>query len=307
FRATLERGQVRFVNDPAQTFSGIAQPGSNTLTNLTVPSGALLASVRIAWGPTLSLNDLGLSLFDPNNVKRAESNELNLPGLTGKRESVVIQQPASGTWRAEVRHTLGLTSTAQSYLGTLETTHVEYAPLSDLQGLSLTAREEVYQTLRSYVLTPFGTRFRPGFTVSRYELASALVQGAQVPQYLAGQPRFTDVRDLPTRLMIESVQAGSLFYDAATTNRFRPDERADRLTAVIALVRAAGLRQEAEARTSATLPFSDAHLVPMQYRGYVAVALERGLFVADGSTFRPTTGLTRLELAHALVVLMNLP
>jgi serine protease AprX len=309
FRAALERGQVRFVNDPAQAFSGIVQPGSVHTTNLSVPAGALLASVRIAWGPTLSLNDLGLSLLDPSGVKRAESNELNLPGLTGKRESVIIQQPAAGTWRAQVRHTIGLLGTAQSFAGALETTHVEYAPLSDLQGLSTTAREEIYQTLRSFVLMPLGSRFRPSFSVSRYDLATALVQGGRVPQYMAGQARFTDVRDALTRLMVESAQAapvGPLFYDAMPGNRFRPDDRVDRLTAVIALVRAAGLRAEADAKAGAVLPFTDASLIPSQYRGYVAVALARGLWVADGATFRPASALTRAELAHAMATLMNL-
>jgi serine protease AprX len=312
FRATLERGQVRFVNDPAQPFSGIAQPGNVHETNLLVPAGALLASVRIAWGPTLSLNDLGLSLFDPSGAKQAESNELNLPGLTGKRESVVIQHPAiasAGIWRAQVRHTIGLAASAQLFAGALETTHVEYAPLSDLQELSATAREEIYQTLRSFVLAPLGNRFRPAFTISRYDLATALVQGARVPQYLAGQARFTDVRDTLTRLMVESVQAapgGPLFYDAVPGNRFRPDDRADRLTAVIALVCAAGLRPEAEAKVGAALPFTDANLIPAQYRGYIAIALARGLLVPGDAMFRPASALTRVELAHALVTLIKL-
>ncbi len=309
FRASLECGQVRFINDPAQQFSGIAQPGGIHETNLPIPAGTLLASVRIAWGPTLSLNDLGLSLFDPSGVKRAESNELNLPGLTGKRESLALQQPAAGAWRAQVRHTIGLIGTAQAFTGALETTHVEYAPLSDLQGVSATAREEIYQTLRAFVLTPLGNRFRPAFTVSRYDLATALVQGGRVPQYLAGQARFTDVRDALTRLMVESVQTapgGPLFYDAVPGNGFRPDDRADRLTAAIALVRATGLRAEAEAKAGISLPFTDANLIPAQYRGYVSVALARGLLVADGTTFRPASALTRVELAHALVTLMKL-
>lgn len=159
------------------------------------------------------------------------------------------------------------------------------------------------------MLLPLGSRFRPAFTVSRYDLAAALLPGARVPQYLAGQARFTDVRDALTRLMVESAQAapgGPLFYDAAPGNRFRPDDRVDRLTAVIALVRAAGLRAEAEAKAGTALPFSDANLIPSQYRGYVAVALARGLLVADGLTFRPASALTRAELAHALVALMRL-
>jgi hypothetical protein len=38
-------------------------------------------------------------------------------------------------------------------------------------------------------------------------------------------------------------------------------------------------------------------------RGYVAVALERGLLTAEGGAFRPHDTLTRIELAHATAVI----
>jgi serine protease AprX len=158
-------------------------------------------------------------------------------------------------------------------------------------------------------MSTFGNNFRPQFTISRFDLASALVIGGGVPQYLAGQPRFTDSTDRATRIMVESVQSapcGPLFIDASPGGLFRPDDRATRLTAAIALVRAAGLRSEAEDRAGTSLPVSDASQIPSSLRGYVWVALNRGLMTADGGVFRPNDAMKRIELAHAMVGMAGL-
>ena len=120
-------------------------------------------------------------------------NTLNLPVLTGRRERAVVKNPAPGTWRVKLTHTL--IGTPQSFTGTLETTRAEYPPLTDIGGLTDVAKAEVYQNLRSFVMATSGNNFRPQFTISRYDLASALMVGGRVPQYMAGQPRFTDATD----------------------------------------------------------------------------------------------------------------
>jgi serine protease AprX len=297
---------VRFVNDPLRQFGGTAQPLSGYETLLSVPEGALLASVQIAWGPVYSTNDLALALSDPGGVRRASANELNLPGLTGRRESAAVKSPAPGRWRVGVTNTFAPAGTPQQFSGALEVTRAEYAPLADVGGLSAASREEVYQNLRSFVMLPFGGSFRPAFGVTRAELAMTLVLGARVPQYAPGQPTYPDVPDRTTMLFVESVQAapgGALFADASPGAPFRPDDVADRLTTAVVLVRAAGLRGEAEARAGALLTVADAGAIPSGLRGYVAVALERGLLTAEGGAFRPQGMLTRLELAHAMSVI----
>ncbi|MCI0390694.1 MAG: S8 family serine peptidase [Acidobacteria bacterium] len=309
FRASVDRGQARFINDPVYQFSGTAPAlGGNSTTSLQMPQNSLHASVQISWGSLTTLNDLALRLTAPNGVARPEVNQLNLPGLTGRFERDVISMPAGGNWTVRVRNSLGLLGlTAQPYFGALEVTRAEYAQMNDLGGLSATAREEVYQNLRSFVMWPLGRNFRPQFTVSRSDLAGALVLGGRVPQYIAGQQRYSDVPDVPTRLIVESVQAASpLFPDASPGGQFRPDDRANRLTAAIALVRAAGLQAEAEAQMNASLPVSDAGSIPAQWRGYVAVALSRGLITPDGGAFRPSQALKRIELAHAMATLIRL-
>ena len=153
---------------------------------------------------------------------------------------------------------------------------------------------------------PLGDSFRPGYGVTRADLARTLVLGARVPQYAPGRPTYTDVPDRTTLLFVESVQAapgGALFKDVTPGSGFRPDGMSDRLTAAVALVRAAGLGAEAEARAGATLSVSDAGAIPSALRGYAAVALERGLLTAGGGAFRPRDALTRLELAHAMCVI----
>ncbi len=311
FRASLDRGQARFVNDPVRQFSGTAPAlGGNHTTSLPMPANSLLASVQIAWGPLLTTNDLAMRLTGSNGTGRPEVNQLNLPGLTGRFERDIMSMPAAGNWTVRVRNTLGLLGlTAQPFFGALEVTRAEYAQMNDLGDLSPAAREEVYQNLRSFVMSPLGRNFRPQFSVSRSDLAGALLLGGRVPQYIAGQQRYADVPDTATRLIIESVQdypGGALFPETAPGSPFRPDDRVNRLSAAIALVRAAGLRAEAEAQMNASLPVSDTSSIPAQWRGYVAVALSQGLITVDGGAFRPANALKRIELAHAMVRLAGL-
>ncbi|HEY0385428.1 MAG TPA: S-layer homology domain-containing protein, partial [Pyrinomonadaceae bacterium] len=237
----------------------------------------------------------------------------NQPGLTGLRERVLLRNPAAGVLTASVLNapgTIGQTlASAQGFKGFFEVTRVQYAPLNDVGGLSAGSRAEINQVMRKFLMRPYGLNFRPSFGVSRVELAAALLMSGRVPQYLPGQSRFTDVNDRATMLFAESAQSapsGPLFYDAQFGGQFRPDERVNRLAAAVALVRAAGLGAQAEAQAGATLALSDTASIPSALRGYVALALSRGLMTAEGGAFRPSDQLSRAELAHALVSISNL-
>ena len=300
FRATLDQGQVSFVNGEVQQLNGFVSPLGSYSLNVNVPGDAVLTSVQTAWGPLSNANDLALSLVDASGVKHDASTP-NQPGLTGKREGYSLRGAAGGTLRVQISQALGA---GQPALGMLEVTRAEYAPLNDLGGLSPLTRADIQQALRKFALLPSGTHFRPDFGVTRAELAAALVRAGQVPQYLPGKARFTDVADSTTMLFVESVQsapAGALFTDASPGGKFRPDDFASRLTAAIALVRAAGLQAEA---STAVLPLNikDAAEIPAAARGYVAVALNSGLLTAENGYFQAQSAITRAQLAHALVV-----
>jgi serine protease AprX len=307
WRETLNRGQVQFINDPLTTFNGSVQAGSTSDATLTIPANALLASVQISWGPLASVNDLGLRVYDPAGSLNTQSNNVNLPGLTGKRERVVIGAPAAGVWRANVTNTLGVGLGSQTFVGVLEISRAQYASLADVSSLSPSLRNDIYQNLRTYTMWPIGNKFRADGLITRADLATALVLGGRVPQYLPGQPSYADARDKSTMLFVESAQAapsGPLFINAPSGGKFRPYDSVDRLTAAVALVRAAGLRAQAEAQGGPPLTVLDVLSIPRELRGYVSVAISSGL-LAPGSTFYPQKSMTRGELAHAMAVLQR--
>ena len=324
WRGIAYQGQVQFINSAPQVFNGSVTPGSANDSAINFAPDVLRASVQIAWGG-LNANSLALTMLNTQGDKQTSASKLNSPGLTGRRQRSVIDFPGAGTWKARVEHAagpLGAQSVSsnggaevtnsrygpQAFTGTVQTTTARYAPMIDLNGLDSTAISEVHQNFRSLVMSPVGQRFRPGFGITRADLATALVLGARVPQYLPAQSSYTDIRDRATMLFIESVQAspnGALFPSTAPGGAFLPDSGVDRLTAVIALVRAAGLRQQAESGAN-TLTYTDAGSIPASLRGYVAVAVQNGLIKVNGTAFNPQGSFTRLDLSHAMARIATL-
>ena len=306
FRTVLEKGIVRYSTATTQTFGGTVYAGSATATNIAFPSDTVQSSVNIAWGNIFSPNDLALKLVDVNNSARGSSNLLNAPGITGKREEITMNSPANETLQAVVSHT-GNIGTTQEFFGTVKTTSVRFAPLADVQTLSPDKQFAIREILRSFVMLPDGRRFRPLAAVSRAELAATLLRGGRVPQYLAATPIYADVYDFTTRNVVESVQKspnGKLFFDASNA-QFRPDDASTKLVAAVALVKAANLQSLAQS-TGLPLTVADYAQIPAEWRGYVAVALQKGFLSLDGNKFSPNSPLKRVELAQAMLRMSNL-
>ena len=190
----------------------------------------------------------------------------------------------------------------------MSVTRARYPALADIGGLDSSSVAGIQQSFRSLVMAPVGQRFRPGFAVTRSDLAKAMVLGGRVPQYLPAQSRYSDVRDRSTMLFVESVQAGpnGALFPSVTGSTFQPNVTVDRLSAVVALVRAAGLQQQAETGTH-TLTYTDTLSIPSSLRGYVAVAIQNGLIRPNGTAFSPQASFTRLDLARAMARLSTMP
>lgn len=300
FRATLETGAVRFVTSITQTFSQTVVPNSTAVTNLSIPANTVESNVSIGWA-WQSASDLGMKVYDANGVLRGESNNLNTTELNGRREKVNLVNPASQTYQAAFKHTNSNFASAQEIFGLVETSRVEFAPLSDTGDLPPDAQSSVYNSLRSFLMLTQGKKFRGATVVSRSDLAAAIVRGGRVPQYMAKTPLYADVSDLPTRSLVESVQSnpsGRLIFDAGGS-AFRPDDAASKLVAAVAFVKAANLEN-----VTATTPFpwaiADVNSIPSEWRGYVAVALQKGFLKLDGNYFNPNRPVNRLELAQAM-------
>ena len=304
FRAVMNRGQVRFVKEPVQRFSGTVNPGGAVEVLLNVPADAVYASTDVAWGPMFTTNDLGLITLNPWGQIAGQSNYLNLPGITGKRERTLIGLPAQGTWRARVTHTLAALATPQEFAGVFETARAEYAPMADLAGLDAFTIDNIRRTVAALAMWPGADGlFRPRASVSRAELAEAMIAGARIPQYMPNTPSFVDVQDTTTMNFAEGAQ--SLFHDAVRGGAFRPDDRATRLVAAVVLVRAAGLKAEAESKAGVFLPYTDAASIPYELRGYVQVAVSNGL-MSSAQQFNPSGALTRAELARGVSVILQM-
>ncbi len=331
WRGVAFQNQVQFTLTSPHTFIGSAAPGGSTDTALTFPADTVRASLQIAWGGLTTLNRLNLAVLDPSGAQQAIAKATPEPGLTGRRQRTSIDAPAAGTWTARVTNVSGTASTPtvgesgivsgtginlttgsmspQTFYGVFQTASARYASLSDLSSVDGSSLSEVNQSFRSLVMAPIGPRFRPNFAVTRADLLKAMVLGGRVPQYMPAASNYPDVRDRATMLFVESAQAspsGALFPSITSGSNFQPDASVDRLTAVVALVRAAGLRQQAESGTY-TLTYTDALSIPASMRGYVAVAVQNGLIKVNGATFNPSGAFTRLDLAHAMSQLAGMP
>ncbi|HEY6046740.1 MAG TPA: S8 family serine peptidase [Pyrinomonadaceae bacterium] len=318
WRSVIYQKQVEFAQSAPQTFTGAAGPGSSNNSPITMPADVLRASVQIAWGGPPSATNMNLALVDAQG-RQAIGDAASAPGLTGRRQRTVVSMPSAGTWIARVSNVVGpagaplnnsgtqMAGYAQDYVGTVQVTSARYPSLTDLGGLDSSTTNDIWQNFRSLVMSPIGSRFRGTFAVTRSDLAKALVVGGRVPQYLPSQSSYGDVIDSSTMLFVESAQNspnGALF-PTVTGGSFQPDSSVDRLTAVIALVRAAGLRQQAESG-SYPLTVSDALSIPSAWRGYVAVAIQYGLIKTNGTPFNPQGSFTRLDLSRGMAKLANL-
>lgn len=304
WRANLDSGQIRFVTDAARYTRGTAYPGSTISIPVNFPVDAVQSTIHLAWGGLGNINDLALQVRDAGGAVRGSSNDLNAADLTGRREKLTFNTPPAANWRAVVSHTAGI-GTAQTFQTAVETTRVEYINLDDIETLAPETQSAVKESLLNFAVLPEGSSFRPDWRVSRVDFAAALIRGGRVPQFMAGAPIFSDVSDDSMRGIVESVQkspSGALIYDAAS-GTFRPFDSTTRLAAAVALVKAAGLQSLATQTANSVVPTNDALLIPAPYRGYVTVALQKGLLAKDGANFSPNKFLTRAELAQSIVAL----
>ncbi|MEK7854529.1 MAG: hypothetical protein AAB288_00440, partial [Acidobacteriota bacterium] len=271
----------------------------SSAVSFALPSNVIQARVGLSWG--LSSNDFGLKVYSESNSLIGESNNLNLPGLSGRREEVFVRNPSSQNITAVINHTAGI-GFAQNVFGAIEMTRVEYPELQDLSSLSAELAVEARRSLLNNLMLTKGKKYKPDSSVSRYDLAASFVRAGLVPQYLASSRLFHDSKDFETRSAVESVQSnpdGKLFFDVSPGGNFCPNSNASRLVAAVAFVKAAKL--DGIASTS-TLPahVADQSSIPTHLRGYVAVALQRGLLTLDGNSVNPYRSITRMELAKAL-------
>jgi serine protease AprX len=314
----------------------VAANSSRTHT-ITVPANARFTFVELNWGAAsgedevvidntrMVINDLRLTVSKDGRTV-ATSDAINLGGLFGAREGVKLEFPGPGQYTVQVSAGVaGLGVLAEQPYYVL-TRHYLYNPseVADVTALDAGVRTGALRLVYDRVMSADGGLFRPGDVLTRSELARALMLGARVPQYIPNRPSFTDVAaGSPEALFAESLRKEGVMGVAGTT--FGGSAQVDRLEQAVALVRALRLDKEAKALAGTTVTtggqaLTDNADIPPALRGYVQLALDRGLlqaypaevrqigpgqFVAvPGPRFEPARTVRRSEFVPAMVRLV---
>ena len=336
------------VRPPVQEFDisydpAVSGPGSANSRNFTVEAGM---SVLDVWARVDTLaeegtgNFVGMRVYDPNNVAYGASS-IPTPVVGTDVRQVILQNPIPGTWRLEIRGACGLAAVPGvcspqqlAAPGPVEAavTQVQFIlpVIPDINGHAQHATIETAVKARLIDTYPDGT-FRPDSTVTREDLARSLMLNTSLRQSLAPAPKFADVSGDLARIADSVTSRGSTLRDFDFTptgmmsfsgSTFDPGGSVNRLDMAVAFVKAIG--RDAEARvlanstvTSGGVALTDNSQIPGPLRGYVQLAIDKGMFEAfpaeirqigpgqfiaiPGPRFEPATTITRGTLADKLL------
>ncbi|HEX8197069.1 MAG TPA: S8 family serine peptidase [Pyrinomonadaceae bacterium] len=324
--------------------SGASSTNAKTFTvELGMSRLDMLATVDNAAEEGLG-NLVGIRITSPSGVNYSTAIEYPVIG-TSTREITVLN-PEAGTWTLEVRGARGLTAAPQASLpiqaaapGPVDgsITQVKYTlpNIADIQDHELKSEIEFALKNRLIDIYADGT-FGPNSKVTREDFARSLALNAPLRQSLAAAPKFGDVSgDL--RNIVEALtangsslrgydfSAGSLI--AASGSSFNPSGTISRLDLAVAFVRALGYDAEARAKANTSVTtggkvISDNAQIPGALRGYVQIAIDKGLLetyeaeviqtapgqftVLPGPRVEPGSAVTRAALAAKLNKFRNL-
>jgi serine protease AprX len=288
-------------------------PGSANSTTFTVQAGISVLDAFATIDDALATGNgdtVGLLLTDPNGNKY--SSGIAIPILDAPNREVVVNNPAPGQWLLEVRGIRGLTAIPEISLptsgaalpgpvdGTIAQRVFTLPAIQDLKGDPAQAEIEFVLKNRMMDVDSDGL-FHPASQVTRGSFAQTLVFNTALRQSLADSPQYTDVTG-PLAAIAEAVTAnGSTLRDfdfapsgmlASQRSSFSADSAISRTDLAVALVKALGLDGAAQSKagTDVTAAYSgqsvvvsDESGIPAALRGYVQLALDRGILNASFS------------------------
>ncbi|MFL6228454.1 MAG: S8 family serine peptidase [Pyrinomonadaceae bacterium] len=279
-------------------------------------------------------NILLLALYSPDG-KEYDSN-YSLPLLDAGTRQVIVKNPVPGTWAVELMGYPGFAGTTlrNAALPTpvdvsVKRVSLSLAPVSDIAGNP--AEADIKDLLKFRRLDTFadGT-FRPAEAVTRGDFARTLAVNTPLRQSLTASARFGDVTGSLASIAEAVTANGSTLRDwdftpagamSASGSTFNPAGATMRLDAAVAFVRALGLDSQARSLQgpvvkSGGVALTDNAQIPLELRGHVQIAIDKGLFEAfpaevrqtapgqfvavPGPRFEPATALTRGALATKL-------
>src|SRR6185436_12563858 len=297
FRDDLSSSGVSYSRDAVGGFTGSIPPGTTCSRTFNLPSDVMFATVQIGWVQNSSAASvLSTTITGPGKtIQMLAPSAIGLPSL--KKTGATITDPAPGSWTISVTN---VAAAAQQLVIAVEVFRARYS-ISGLDSLSAADRAAATRALRTGLMTDRAGSFAAGSPATRIETARA-----RVPQYWPDSPSFADEPADGSAIFIESVTRspfGNLMGSMGPN--FNPQSQADRLTLAVGIVKALGLEQTAQAASANNPGLTDWNLIPASARGYVSVAVSRGLIRAASGYFRPSDAITRMELAAAAVALQR--
>ena len=282
-------------------------------------------------------NLVGMRITSPSGMNY--STAIDYPVIGTDKRQIVVENPEPGTWTLEIRGARGLTAVPQASSpiqvaapgpvdGNITQTRFILPVIPDIQGHPKQATIEAALKSRLIDTFPDGT-FRPDSTVTREDLARSLALNTSLRQTLGSTPKFTDVSGDLGLFAEYATARGSTNRDfdftstgmIASGTSFNPAGSVSRLDLAVALVKALGHDAEARALANTTVTsnstaLSDNAQIPGSLRGYVQIAINKGLFevfpaevreiapgqfiVIPGPRFEPATTVSRAALAGKL-------
>lgn len=308
FRGGLTNQGVSYSRSSLTGFSGEVAPGSSYTTAFQMPDDSIFSTLQVAW-INADLIGANLSVTVASGSQTVTSKPASLLAGQGvQKTGVTLNDAAPGSWTITVRNNGVPNSAPQRFVGAIEIIRAKYGNLSDIAQLSAADQQAIKRALRTGLVTARAGNFGGDATVTRADVARAVMLGAGglVPQFLPVSSTFADVPDDDNAVFIESVvnsPNGNLM--GATGLNFNPQGACDRLTAAVAVVKALGLEPLAQSWAGINPGVADWALIPDSARGYVAVALSRNLIKTRSTGLRPFDSMTRTELAWTAAALQQ--
>jgi serine protease AprX len=284
-------------------------------------------------------NLVGIVVTAPDGT--TYSSGIQYPVIGSSNRGVVVQNPKAGQWVLEVRGARGLVAVPGVSLptsgaappgpvaGVIIQKRFDLVPVADIQDDAAKAQIELALKSRRIDTLSDGL-FHPEAAVTREDFARTLLLNAPVRQSLGSSAKFADVSG-PLAALAEALTAnGSTLRDwnfapaglmSADGTTFNPSGAISRLDLAVAFVRALGLDTEARNLAGTDVKWeggtvTDNAQIPSALRGYVQLALDRGLLEAfpmetrqvntggvirvtiiPGPRVEPASGVTRAALA----------
>lgn len=280
-------------------------------------------------------NPVNLILIAPDGTEY--SSGISLLFATTYERTVIVDNPMPGEWKLEVRglHGNPTNPAALAFPETVEGS-ITFTKVTGLTGASdiagHPAEPAIAMGIENKLFDSYSNgKFKPDSQLTRAEMASYLVMGAEIRQNLPEAPSFSDVSSESTPYAEAVIAKGAAFRDYNQTFKgvmqlkangtFDPKGTVSKVDLAYSLVQSLGLQEQAEAiegdvtvqYKNERIAIKDQEDIPAHLKGYVQLALDLNILnayfsVTQGKydleptvevTFAPAEQVTRGDFAVA--------